>query len=84
MFSTSTVASSTRMPIASARPPSVMRLIVCPVSQRADQRAAEGERDVEHDDDDAPPVAEEQEHHQPGEAPPPAAPSVTTAPHRRW
>src|SRR2546427_542983 len=29
-FSTSTVASSTRMPTASAIPPSVMRLIVCP------------------------------------------------------
>ena len=35
MFSISTVASSTRMPIASARPPSVMRLIVWPVSQSA-------------------------------------------------
>ena len=31
------------------------------------QRAAEGERDVEHDDDDAPPVAEEEQHHQPGQ-----------------
>ena len=30
MFSMVTVASSTRMPTASARPPSVMRLIVCP------------------------------------------------------
>ena len=30
MFSTSTVASSTRMPTASARPPSVITLIVCP------------------------------------------------------
>ncbi len=35
MFSTSTVASSTRMPTASARPPSVIRLIVCPVSHSA-------------------------------------------------
>ena len=42
MFSISTVASSTRMPMASARPPRVMMLIVCPVSQRptsAPQRA---------------------------------------------
>ena len=35
MFSISTVASSTRMPIASARPPRVMRLIVWPVNHRA-------------------------------------------------
>ena len=42
MFSTSTVDSSTRMPIASASPPRVMMLIVCPVSQSptsAPQRA---------------------------------------------
>ena len=31
------------------------------------ERAAECERDVEHDDDDAPPVAEEEQHHQPGQ-----------------
>ena len=35
MFSTSTVDSSTRMPMASARPPRVIRLIVCPVSHSA-------------------------------------------------
>ena len=35
MFSISTVASSTRMPMASASPPRVIRLIVCPVSQSA-------------------------------------------------
>ena len=35
MFSTSTVDSSTRMPIGSARPPSVIRLSVWPVSHRA-------------------------------------------------
>ncbi len=34
MFSTSTVASSTSMPIASARPPSVIRLRVLPVKNR--------------------------------------------------
>ena len=32
MFSTSTVASSTRMPTASASPPSVMTLIVSPIA----------------------------------------------------
>jgi hypothetical protein len=35
MFSTSTVASSTRMPTARARPPKVIRLTVCPVAHRA-------------------------------------------------
>src|SRR6202049_606891 len=34
MFSTSTVASSTRMPTARASPPSVMMLIVCPIALR--------------------------------------------------
>ena len=34
MFSTATVASSTRMPVASASPPSVMRLIELPVTYR--------------------------------------------------
>ena len=67
MFSISTVASSTRMPIASARPPRVMRLIVWPVSHRATSGPADCERDVQDDDDDAPPVAEEDQHHQPGQ-----------------
>ena len=35
MFSIETVASSTSTPTASARPPSVMMLIVCPVAQNA-------------------------------------------------
>ena len=35
MFSIATVASSTRMPTASARPPSVMMLTVCPVIHSA-------------------------------------------------
>ena len=35
MFSISTVASSTNTPTANARPPSVMMLIVCPVSHSA-------------------------------------------------
>ena len=35
MFSMATVASSTKMPTASARPPSVITLIVCPAPQSA-------------------------------------------------
>ena len=35
MFSIATVASSTRIPMASANPPKVITLIVCPVSQSA-------------------------------------------------
>ncbi len=44
MFSISTVASSTRMPMASASPPSVMMLIVLPVRFRTtiDPRSASG------------------------------------------
>ena len=40
MFSTSTVASSTRMPTASARPPRVMMLIVSPSALKHDQRVS--------------------------------------------
>ena len=78
MFSTSTVASSTRMPTARARPPSVIRLIVCPVSHRATTAPSRAKRNVEHDDDHAPPVAQEQQHHQPGQDRRRAAPSVPT------
>ena len=39
MFSTSTVASSTRMPTARANPPRVIRLTVCPVRDRATNEA---------------------------------------------
>ena len=54
--------------MARASPPSVIRLIVCPVSQSAEHRApSERERDVEHDDECAPPVAQEEQHHQPDE-----------------
>ena len=44
MFSIVTVASSTRMPTASARPPSVITLIVSPMSERAaiDAKTASG------------------------------------------
>ena len=67
-FSMVTVALSTRMPIASARPPSDMMLIVLPVSQSPNNDPEQGERDVGHDDDHAPQVAEEQEDHQAGQA----------------
>ena len=67
MFSTSTVASSTRMPTASARPPSVIRLTVCPLEPQRDHRRQQRQRDVQHDDQRAPPVAQEQQHHQPGQ-----------------
>ena len=40
MFSIATVASSTRMPMASARPPSVMIFTVCPVSHRPTSAAS--------------------------------------------
>ena len=39
MFSTATVDSSTRMPTARARPPSVIRLIDCPASHNANSEA---------------------------------------------
>ncbi len=67
-FSMVTVDSSTRMPIASAMPPSDMMLIVLPVSQSPSSDPEQGQRDVGHDDDHAPEVAEEQEDHQPGQA----------------
>ena len=66
-FSIVTVASSTRMPTASASPPRVIRLIVWPVNQRAIAAASKGEGDVHHDDDGASPVAQEEQHHQPGQ-----------------
>ena len=46
MFSISTVASSTSTPTASARPPSVMMLIVWPVSPEPDHARQQRDRDV--------------------------------------
>ena len=69
MFSISTVASSTSTPTASARPPSVMMLIVWPVSPEQHHGAEQRERNVEHDDQRAAPVAQEEQHHQAGEQP---------------
>ena len=67
-FSIVTVALSTRMPIASAMPPSDMMLIVLPVIQSPNNDPRRRQRDVGHDDDHAPHVAQEQEDHQPGQA----------------
>ena len=67
MFSTSTVDMSTRMPTARARPPSVIRLMVWPVSHRRKQRGQQGDGDVQDHHDHGAPIAQEQEHHQPGE-----------------
>ena len=64
MFSIATVASSTRMPMASARPPSVMMLIVCPVSHSPTSAGEQRKRDGRHDDQRAAPIAQEEQHHQ--------------------
>ena len=68
MFSIATVASSTRMPTASARPPSVMMLIVSPsaLSTMIEHRIDSG---IEtRDDQRAAPAAEEEQDHQRGQA----------------
>ena len=64
MFSISTVASSTRMPTASAMPPSVMTFSVCPSAQSTmiETRIESG---IEIDDDErAAPAPEEEQDHQ--------------------
>ena len=65
-FSMTTVASSTRIPTASARPPRVIRLTVCPVAHSA-IIAARWTKDIHHHDEGASPVAQEQQDHQPRE-----------------
>ena len=72
-----TVASSTRIPIASARP--AQRHDVDRVARQPEpeQRTEQRERDVRDDDDHAPRIAEEEEDHQPGQ-PAPISPSVAT------
>ena len=67
MFSIATVASSTRMPTASARPPSVMTLIVWPAPQSAITARQQRERDRDDDDAGAAPVAQKDQHHQSGQ-----------------
>ena len=64
MFSIATVASSTRMPTASARPPSVIRLIVSPSALKARNRTKHRQRDGKRDDQRAAPRTEEQQNHQ--------------------
>src|SRR5258708_6940512 len=63
MFSMVTVASSTRMPTASASPPSVMTLMVSPSSESA----VTDERDRDSDDQGRAPAAEEQQDHHSGQ-----------------
>src|SRR5437867_7442050 len=67
MFSTSTVASSTRMPTASASPPSVMMLMVSPSRLRVMNGRQDRERDGHRDDEGAPPASEEEQDHHGGE-----------------
>ena len=67
MFSISTVASSTSTPTASARPPSVMMLMVWPVGPEQHHGAEQRERDIQDDDQRAAPVAQEEQDHQAGE-----------------
>ena len=67
MFSMVTVASSTRMPTASARPPSVMMLSVSPIAASSAIDAQDRERDRDGDDHGRAPAAEEQQDHQAGQ-----------------
>ncbi len=78
MFSISTVASSTRMPTASASPPSVITLSVWPSAQSTtiEPRIDSG---MEIDDDQrAAPAPEEEQDHQPGERRPRSPPRART------
>ena len=63
MFSIVTVPSSTRMPTASASPPSVMTLMVSPSQRQRGEREQDGERNFDEDDDGRAPAAEEQQDH---------------------
>ena len=67
MFSISTVASSTRMPTASASPPSVIRLIVCPEARAQGSSRHQCQRNVEHHHDELRQSRRKSEHHQAGE-----------------
>ena len=68
MFSITTVPLSTRMPTASAKPPSVMVLSVCPPTYMHEHGGDDRQRDRGEDDERQPPVAEEQQDHQGGQA----------------
>jgi hypothetical protein len=63
MFSISTVASSTRMPTASARPPSVIDIDGRAERAHAEQRDDDRERDADRDDDRAAQASQEQQDH---------------------
>ena len=64
MFSISTVASSTRTPTASASPPSVMMLIVCPAAHNRITALSKANGIFMIDNQRAAPVAQEDQHHQ--------------------
>ena len=68
MFSISTVASSTRIPTASASPPSVMMLIVSPSALSTMSRRENRERNRDGDNQRAAPASEEEQNHEAGEA----------------
>ena len=63
MFSISTVASSTRMPTASANPPRVMMLMRLADRAQHDDGDKDGKRNRNRNDDGRPPVAEEEKDH---------------------
>ena len=67
VFSISTVASSTRMPTASASPPSVITLMVSPQRRQDDERCRNRKRNGNANDEGRPPRAQEQQDHQAGE-----------------
>ena len=67
VFSIATVASSTSMPTASARPPSVITLMVWPEQAQDAERRQDGERNRDADDQRAAPASEKQQNHHAGE-----------------
>ena len=64
MFSMVTVASSTRMPTARARPPRVMMLMVSPSADKTGDRGQNRQRNRDRDDQRAAPAAQEQQDQQ--------------------
>ena len=64
MFSIVTVALSTSSPIASASPPSVIRLMVWPVRNRPGEARRDRQRNRQRHDHGVPPAAEEDQDHQ--------------------
>ncbi len=64
VFSIVTVESSTRMPMASARPPSVIVFECLAEEEQADDRRQDRQRDGDHDDERRPPRSEKQQDHE--------------------